>query len=76
MWLCEIDSVFSLDCKICFSLPCTCHFWCRVIIFPINAPGMGRFKLFDLVVWVRVSIWDRVRVIVRVIVPVRVRVSK
>ena len=21
----------------------------RVICFPINAPGMGRFKLFDLV---------------------------
>ena len=21
----------------------------RVIFFPINAPGMGRFKLFDLV---------------------------
>ena len=34
-------------------------------VFPINAPGMGRFKLFD-----------RVRVIVRVIVAVRVMVSK
>ena len=49
---------------------------------PINAPGMGRFQLFDLLcysklmirVWVRN--WDRVRVTVRVIVVVRLRVSK
>ena len=52
----------------------------RVIFFPINAPGMGRFKLFDLVgysfkmirVWVRVRIWYRVRDIVKVNVAVRV----
>ena len=37
-----------------------------VILFPINAPGMGRFKRFDLwvklmiMVWVGVRIWDRV----------------
>ena len=49
-----------------------------VIFFPINAPGMGRFKLFDLVgysyimirVWVMVRIWDRVRVTVKVIVAI------
>ena len=54
----------------------------RVIFFPINAPGMGRFQLLNLVgysfirVWVRVRIWDMVRVTIRVIVTVRVRVSK
>ena len=26
-----------------------CHCPVGVIFFPINAPGMGRFKLFDLV---------------------------
>ena len=50
----------------------------RVIFFPINAPGMGCFQLFNLVgwVWVRVRIWGRVRVTVRVIVTDRVRVSR
>ena len=36
------------------------------------APGMGRFKLFKLMIRVWVRIWDRVRVTVRAIVTVRV----
>ena len=49
-----------------------------VICCPINAPGMVRFILFDLVgynrVWDRVRIWDRVRVTVGIVVTVRVSV--
>ena len=52
---------------------------CGRKLFPINAPGVARFKLFDLVndkVSVRVRIWDIVRVTVRVMVTVMVRLSK